>query len=155
LVQRNINIDAEVWSALKIKATAMNKNVRELAGEILAEFIRTNKIRIPKNPKAIIVAAGPGKRLMPLTKDEPKCILDINGKTLLQRQIEIFKECGIEDIVVVRGHKKNAINYPGLKYFYNADYQTNNILESIFCAESEMNGEFVVTYSDIWFDKSV
>jgi len=92
---------------------------------------------------------------MPLTKDKPKCMLDINGKTLLQRQIEIFKQCGIEDIVVIKGHKKNAINYPGLKYFYNADYQTNNILESMFHAETEMDGEFIVTYSDIWFDKSV
>jgi len=155
LVQRNIDIDSEVWAALKIKATEMKKNVRELAGEILAEFIRTNKIGLPKRPKAIIIAAGPGKRLMPLTKDKPKCMLDINGKTLLQRQIEIFKECGIEDIIVVRGHKKNAINYPGLEYFYNVNYRTNNILESMFCAESEMVGEFIVTYSDIWFDKSV
>jgi len=155
LVQRNIDIDPEVWSTLKIKATKMNKNVRQLAGEILTEFIRTNRIRIPKKPKAIILAAGPGKRLMPLTKAKPKCMLDINGKTLLQRQIEVFKECGIGDIIVVRGHKKNAINYPGLKYFYNVSYQTNNILESMFCADGEMDGEFVVTYSDIWFDKSV
>jgi len=155
LVQRNIDIDAEVWAALKIKATEMNKNVRELAGEILTEFIRTNKIRIPKKPRAVIIAAGPGKRVMPLTKAKPKCMLDINGKTLLQRQIEVFKECGIEDIIVIRGYKKNAVNYPGLKYFYNIEYQTNNILESMFCAESEMDSEFVVTYSDIWFDKSV
>jgi phosphoenolpyruvate phosphomutase len=155
LVQRNIDIDPKVWSALKIKATELNKNVRELAGEILTEFVNTNKIRIPTKPKAIILAAGPGKRLMPLTKDKPKCMLEINGKTLLQRQIEVFKKCGIDDIIVVRGHKKNAINYPGLKYFYNVNYQTNNILESMFCAESEMTGEFVVTYSDIWFDKFV
>ena len=155
MVQRNIDIDPKVWSALKIKATKMNKNVRELAGEILTEFIETNKIRIPKKPKAIIIAAGPSKRLMPLTKAKPKCMLDINGKTLLQRQIEVFKKCGIKDIIVIRGHKKNAINYPGLKYFYNINYQTNNILESMFCAESEMDGEIVVTYSDIWFDKTV
>lgn len=155
MVQRNIDIDAKVWAALKIKATQMNKNVRELAGEILTEFVKTNRIRIPKKPKAIIIAAGPGKRLMPLTKAKPKCMLDINGKTLLQRQIEIFKKCGVEDIIVIRGYKKNAINYPGLKYFYNANYQTNNILESMFYAESEMNSEFVVTYSDIWFDKTV
>ena len=155
MVQRNIDIDAEVWSVLKIKATEMNKNVRKLAGEILAEFIKTNKIRLPKKQKAIIIAAGPGKRLMPLTKDKPKCMLDINGKTLLQRQIEVFKQCGVDDIIVITGHKKNAVNYPGLKYVYNVDYQTNNILESMFCAENEMNGEFIVTYSDIWFDKSV
>jgi len=155
LAQRNIDVDPKIWSALKIKATKINKNVRELAGEILTEYINTNKIRLPKKPKAIIIAAGADKRLMPLTKDKPKCMLDINGKTLLQRQIEIFKECGIEDIIVIRGHKKNAINYPGLKYFYNSDFQTNNILESMFCAESEMDGEFIVTYSDILFDKSV
>ena len=60
MVQRNIDIEAKAWSALKIEATKMNKNVRELAGEILTEFIETNGIRTPKKPKAIIIAAGPG-----------------------------------------------------------------------------------------------
>lgn len=154
MTQRNIEIDSEIWANLKAEATKQNKSVRELAGEILTDYMKGNKIKM-KRQKAIIIAAGPGKRLMPLTEDKPKCMLLVGDKTILQRQLDVFKECGIEDIIVIRGHKKNAINYPGIKYFYNNEFQTTNILESLFCAESEMNGEFIVTYSDILFNKSV
>ncbi|MFQ6055335.1 MAG: NTP transferase domain-containing protein [Methanosarcinales archaeon] len=152
--QRNIEIDLDVWKKLKLEATKRNKNVRQLAGEILADYVKKSKIKL-KKPKVIILAAGPGSRLMPLTKDKPKCMIKIKGKTILERQIEVFKQCGIEDIIVVRGHKKNVINYPGLKYYYNPNYQNNNILASLFHAESEMDDEFIVSYSDILIDKSV
>ena len=50
--------------------------------------------------KAIIVAAGPGNRARPYSNDKPKCMLKIGGKTILDRQLEILKQCGIYDIVV-------------------------------------------------------
>ena len=56
--------------------------------------------------KAIIIAAGLGNRLMPLTDDKPKCLLEINGKTIMQRQLEMLQQCGINNIVVVRGYKR-------------------------------------------------
>lgn len=155
MTQRNIEVDPEVWSKLKIEAMEINKNVRELAGEILADYIENKKIKKEKKPKVIIIAAGIDTRLMPLTKDKPKCMLDVNGKTILQRQIETFKQCGIDDLVVVRGYKKKTINYPRLRYCYNSDYKTNNILGSLFSAEAEMNDVFIATYSDILFTKSI
>lgn len=155
MVQKNIEVHPEVWSKLKIEAMEMNKNVRELAGEILDDYIESKKIKKEKKPKAIIIAASIDTRLMPLTKDKPKCMLDVNGKTILQRQIETFKQCGIDDLVVVRGYKKKTINYPRLRYCYNSDYKTNNILGSLFSAEAEMNDVFIATYSDILFTKSI
>lgn len=155
MTQRNIEVDPEVWSKLKIEAMGMNKNVRELAGEILADYLGSKKIEKEKKPKAIMIAAGVDTRLMPLTKDKPKCMLDVNGKTILQRQIATFKQCGIDDIVVVRGYKKKSINYPGLRYYYNSNYRTNNILSSLFSAEAEMDDEFIAAYSDILFTASV
>lgn len=105
--------------------------------------------------KAIIIAAGCGCRLKHLTKDRPKCLLDINGKSIMQRQIEVLRECGINDISVVRGYRAELINFPAVKYYLNDNYLNNNILNSLFYAEKEMEGEFIVIYSDILFDKSV
>jgi len=105
--------------------------------------------------KAIIIAAGMGTRLNPLTNDKPKCMLEINGKTILQHQMDAFHANGITDISVIKGYKKEAINYHGLKYYINDDYMNNNILNSLFCAEKEMNEEFVASYSDILFGVDV
>jgi len=66
--------------------------------------------------KAIIIAAGQSSRLMPITDSKPKCMLEIKGKTILQHQLDAFNANGITDISVIKGYKKEAINYPGLKY---------------------------------------
>lgn len=105
--------------------------------------------------KAIIVAAGQGNRVRPYSNDKPKCMLKIGSMTILERQLEIFKQCGIYDIVVVRGYKANMINYPNVKYYYNRDYEKNNILESLFCAKEEINDEIVFSYSDILYRKDI
>ena len=62
--------------------------------------------------KAIIVAAGPGSRLVPLTDVKPKCLLEINGKSIIQRTLEVLRQYGVNDIVVVRGYKKEMFNLP-------------------------------------------
>jgi len=156
LTQRNIEIDSDTWSKLKAEAISRNKNVREFAGEILTDYVH-EKIRkdAGEDIKAIIIAAGMSSRLMDLTDDKPKCMLEINGKTILQRQIEAFHQCGITDITVIRGYKKEKINYTGVKYVYNQNYRRNNILESLMYAESDMTTEFICSYSDILYDKSV
>ena len=52
--------------------------------------------------KAIILAAGQGTRLKKYTQDLPKGMLEFQGKTMIQRQIELYRRCGIADIIVVR-----------------------------------------------------
>ncbi len=107
------------------------------------------------NNKALIVAAGLGSRLKNHTENLPKCMLDFNGKTLLQRQLDSYREYGIKDISLIKGYKKEKINYKGLKYFENTDYKNNNVLNSIFYAEKIINGNIIISYSDILFDSSV
>ncbi len=107
------------------------------------------------NNKALIIAAGLGSRLKKHTENLPKCMLDFGGKTLLQRQIDSYKKNGIKNISLVRGYKKEKINYKGIKYFENNDYKNNNILNSIFYAEKIINGNIIISYSDILFDSSV
>ena len=59
---------------------------------------------------AIILAAGQGKRLASLTKNKPKCMINLFGKTLLEWQVSVFKKCGISDISVVTGYHSELIN---------------------------------------------
>ena len=53
--------------------------------------------------KAIIISAGNSSRLLQLTKEKPKGLLDINGKTILDRQISLFRSNGIDDIIIITG----------------------------------------------------
>ena len=124
-------------------------------------FLETSTILTVKdlvssiNVKSIIIAAGLGSRLKGYTEALPKCMLMFGEKTLLERQLEVYKDCGIKDISVVRGFKKEKINYKGLNYYDNTDYHNNNILNSLFYAEEAISGNVVISYSDILFDTSV
>ena len=102
--------------------------------------------------KTLIIAAGLGSRLKKHTENLPKCMLDFGGKTLLQRQLDVYKDCGINDISLIRGYKKEKINYKNIKYFDNTDFKNNNVLNSIFYAEKVINGNIIISYSDILFD---
>jgi len=105
--------------------------------------------------KAIIVAAGFEKQLLPLIQERPKCLLDIKGKTILERQVEILRQHGIQDIVVVRGYQKDQIQLPDLRYYDNDNYETTGELYSLFCAQKEIKGPFIFLYSDILFDGGI
>src|SRR3546814_1532246 len=59
--------------------------------------------------KAIILSAGQGSRLLPLTADMPKCMIDFNGRTLIEWQIEALKANGIRDIAVVTGFRTEVV----------------------------------------------
>ena len=110
---------------------------------------------VASNTSAIIIAAGMGSRMETLTDDKPKCMLEFSGKTLLQRQLEAYRACGISKISVIRGYQKDKINYEGLNYFENIDYENNNILNSLICAEEAISGHVICAYSDILFDVNV
>lgn len=104
---------------------------------------------------AIIAAAGFEKDLLPLIQDQPKCLLDIKGKTILERQVGALNECNIKDIALVRGYKKQAIALPNIRYYDNDHYEKTGDLFSFFCAESEMNRRCLFLYGDIIFDTPI
>jgi len=106
--------------------------------------------------KAIILAAGEGKRLRPLTNDKPKCLIEIFGKSLLDWQIHIFHNLGITDISVVTGYKKELFSkYSNLKIYENNDYDSTNMVETLFCARNELNDDVIVSYGDIIYESNV
>ena len=65
-----------------------------------------------ENYKAIIIAARLGSRLGKLTEQKPKCMLELNGKSILQHQLDAYKANGIADVSVAGGYKKEEINLP-------------------------------------------
>jgi L-glutamine-phosphate cytidylyltransferase len=105
--------------------------------------------------KAIIVAAGMGSRLAPYTDDRPKTLVEINGKSILARQVDAYRAAGVTDLSIVRGYMKELIQIPGARTFDNDQYRDNNILVSLFYAEAAMEGGFLFSYSDIVFRPEV
>tara|TARA_Y100000589_G_scaffold46082_1_gene38703 strand:+ start:1073 stop:1855 length:783 start_codon:yes stop_codon:yes gene_type:complete len=105
--------------------------------------------------RGIIIAAGMGKRMQQYTKSKPKCLLSIGKKTILQWTVEGLKAAGCNDIFVITGHKGNEISKLGYKTIENKDYQTNNILHSLFKAKNLFDQELIVVYSDIYVEKEI
>lgn len=106
--------------------------------------------------RAVILAAGMGTRLKQYTQDLPKCMaVVLNGKTLLETQMEALRACGVTDLAVVRGYKAEKINFPDVRYYTNPKYATTNILASLFSAEEALDGDTIISYSDIWYETAV
>jgi choline kinase len=103
--------------------------------------------------KAIILAAGQGTRLKKYTENLPKGMLTFMGKTLIERQIELYRKCGIEHIIIVRGFAADKIQYEGITYYTNEDYADTNMVESFMTAKPEFNDDVIVSYSDILFEE--
>jgi len=104
---------------------------------------------------AIIPAAGFEKHLLPLIQDKPKCLLDIKGKTILERQVATLNEVNIKQIALIRGYQKDKITLPNLRYYDNDQYEDTGELASIFCAEPELTGRCLLLYADIIFETGI
>jgi len=93
--------------------------------------------------------------LEPLLKDTALAMLDINGKSLLQRNLETLNKSKLYDITVITGYKKDSFTIEGVDYVHNPAYSSEHILSSIMCAEDKMDGKTLITYSDILFENSL
>jgi len=104
---------------------------------------------------AVIPAAGDHLEEYSMTaiaSDIPVACLDINGKTLLERQRETLNRAGISRICVIAGYKKEAIRLKGVDLVENPDYGSTGILHSLMCARRCLQGRVFLTYGDILFD---
>lgn len=102
--------------------------------------------------KAIILAAGRGSRMKSLTDERPKCLVELRGKPLLEWQLESLRAAGISDIAVVTGYKRELLAERGLSEFHNPRWAETNMVSSLACAESWLQGQpCIVSYSDIFY----
>ena len=112
--------------------------------------------------KALILAAGLGSRLAPLTDHMPKALVEVNGKSIIMKQIENLYENGVTDITIISGYKaevlKEAVHarYPDIKMIESVDYATTNNMYSAYLARGGMKDEgFLMMNADVFFDASV
>ena len=105
--------------------------------------------------QAIILAAGQGTRLKKYTENLPKGMLNFAGKTIIERQIELYRKCGVERIIVVTGFAADKIQYPGVIYCHNADYAVTNMVESFLTAREMFSEDVILSYSDILFSEKM
>jgi choline kinase len=112
--------------------------------------------------KAILISAGKGARLYPLTKNTPKCLLQIgNGITILESQLETLKKVGIKDISIITGYlseqveaKIKYINDINIEIIYNPFYEDYNNLYSLWMAKYSMDQEIVTINGDDIFTET-
>lgn len=105
-----------------------------------------------ENIRIIIPAAGAPESLEALLQDIPIAMLDIWGKSILQRNVDTLNKSKLYDIFVVRGHKRDSFNVDGVTYIDNPKYQSEHILSSIMQAEDRMDSKTLIIYSDILFE---
>ena len=111
--------------------------------------------------RAILIAAGRGKRLGPHTEDVPKCMVQVGSKPILGWVWQAFAAAGVKELVVIRGYKGNVLEQfvrglvPNAMFVDNAEWETNNILLSLACARRYIDRPCLLTYSDILFTPAV
>lgn len=112
---------------------------------------------------ALLLAAGTGSRLYPLTRNEPKCLTIVNGKSILERMVSSLNRKGFKRLVVVTGHLEKCIrDFLGdqidglsIEYIFSPLYKTTNNIYSLWLAREIINEPFVLLESDLVFDDSL
>jgi L-glutamine-phosphate cytidylyltransferase len=99
--------------------------------------------------KAIILAAGQGTRLRPYTLDKPKCLVEVDGVSLLDRQLSVLRSRGIDEILLLGGYLAEMLQGKATQVLINRRYAETNMVFSLFCAEDYLEGEVIVAYGDI------
>ncbi len=101
--------------------------------------------------RAVVLAAGRGTRLRPLTNDRPKCLVPLYGRPLIEYTLAAFQSCGIDDVTVVTGYRAEMLGALDVDFRHNERFETTNMVHSLFCAEDLFDDELIVSYGDIVF----
>ena len=105
--------------------------------------------------RAVILAAGSGMRMGKYGENLPKCMLPINGKPIIEWQIERLKGIGLSDIIIITGYKAEMIKLSGVTYYHNADYAETNMIETLMCAREALATDVLISYGDILYTKEL
>lgn len=113
--------------------------------------------------RAIILAAGQGSRLLPLTASRPKCLIDFSGRTLLDWQLDTLIEAGIDDITVVTGFREEMVaariaardDAVTVTTLFNPFYKVADNLGSVWLARALMDRPFVILNGDTLISREI
>ncbi|MCE9660986.1 MAG: phosphocholine cytidylyltransferase family protein [Burkholderiales bacterium] len=119
---------------------------------------------MPRAERAVILGAGQGSRLLPLTEDLPKCLLDLEGRSMLEWQLRGLAEVGVREVVVVTGFRSDKVEAalrdiapPGLvaRTLFNPFYKVADNLASCWMARTEMRGDCLLINGDTLFEPAI
>lgn len=109
--------------------------------------------------KGIILAAGQGTRLRPLTDDRPKCMVEYRSVPLIDYIMDTLCSCGVSPLVIVAGYRAEVlekhVRLRHARIIVNSDFDSTNMVHSLFCAEAELTGDTLISYSDIIYKQEV
>ena len=109
--------------------------------------------------KMIIVAAGQGTRLRPLTDNKPKCMVEYNNKPIIDYILDTADKCNIKDIAVVNGYKKEVLEdylkEHKLTFFTNNKFDKTNMVSTLFNAIEFMDDDIIISYADIIYTDEI
>lgn len=116
-----------------------------------------------KVKKAVILAAGMGLRLQPITNSLPKCLVEINGESLLQRTIHALEKHGFEEVIIVTGFKHEMIEKAVkeldspilIKTIHNEIYHSTNNIYSLWLVKDAIHEPFALLESDIIVEEDI
>jgi len=103
------------------------------------------------NMKAVILCAGKGSRIH---LDYPKCLIQVDGDSILNRNVRLLKECGIDDVIVVVGYEYKKITNQLVSYYYNEEWFETEEFFSLMCARDEFNDKILVLYGNVLLNKN-
>ncbi|NRA95228.1 MAG: phosphocholine cytidylyltransferase family protein [Planctomycetes bacterium] len=111
--------------------------------------------------KAVILSAGQGRRLLPLTRRVPKCALNVSGRSIIHWQIDVLMDAGIDQIVVVLGHGASQVEallarHPKrsqIRTLYNPFHSVSDNLATAWLASPEMDEDFLLLNGDTLFEQ--
>jgi L-glutamine-phosphate cytidylyltransferase len=108
--------------------------------------------------RGIILTAGRGDRLRPVTGNRPKCLATVGGCTILERQIRALRACGVTRIVVITGYRSDVVRRmcgPSIEFVHNPRYAVTNSLYSLWLARHLLGEGFVVLNCDVVFHRQL
>lgn len=107
--------------------------------------------------KAIILAAGEGTRLRPYTLERPKCMVEVNGMSLLDRHLIVLRHEGVQDITLIGGYRSDQLTRNNIHLRQNLRYSETNMVWTLFCAVDQLNSndDVIVAYGDIVYSHKI
>ncbi|WP_428491251.1 phosphoenolpyruvate mutase [Rhodopila sp.] len=147
---------AETESLLEVEGRVTSvREIFRLTGNDELEEATRRYLPATRSIRAIVLAASRGTDLDAATADRPKCMIDVRGTPLLFRLLGTMDECGVNDIAVVRGYRKQAIPTTGITVIDNDAYADTGEAASLACALPRLEGETVLVYGDVLFRRYI
>jgi phosphoenolpyruvate phosphomutase len=135
------NVEDTIATVSEIFRLQKNEEYLEMEGKYLPHY--------PQFGAAILAGGSPGS----LRYNKPKSLLSINGKSILQRQIDSLTAIGVSNIAIVRGYKKEEIDVPNCAFIDNDEWQSTNVMYSLSLVAERMEHPYFVLHGDVFFKR--